>query len=132
VTTAPGQVDRVQQRLDLGDFGCGVRDAQLRDDHGLLVQHRREQLHVALGVAGAGTPHALAVHRQAPPPLRNDIISTTIGASCPLGDPLAYQQVGGVNVDVFGHPAQRGTTRGCQLAGPWGTAGAGRFQQRGR
>jgi hypothetical protein len=128
----PIQVNALQQRPDLDDLVRGLRNTDLGNDHGLLVQHRREQLHVALGITGAGVTHDLAVHRDTAPLLGQRITLGVVGCLGTLGDPLADQQVRGFGVNVFHHPTQRGTARRDQFTAALVAAGTSGLQQKGR
>lgn len=60
--------DRVEQRGDLGDLGGVCRDPELRDDHGVVVAQRGEQLNVETGGhAGTGVTDGLASGARAIP-----------------------------------------------------------------
>ena len=92
-----GDVESVEQSGDLGDFGGVGRDFHLRDDHGGVVAHRGEQLHVKTGAgAGAGVADGLAVQGQ----------SATGVLVEQGGQPGADQPVHDCGVDGLGQPAQ--------------------------
>jgi hypothetical protein len=63
-----GDLDRVQQRLDLGDLSGVVGHPKFGDHDGGVVAHRGEQSHVVGGVAVVGGPDGLAVQGQAGSP----------------------------------------------------------------
>jgi len=116
---APGQVQWLQQRGELGDLVGLVIHADLGEHRTGSLIGDRQQVHGPPILAGVpGAPHRLAVHRQRPP-RSPAVLWPRVYRSQPRRQPRSHCSIERVGVDGLQDPPDRGFIRRREPAGQW-------------